>query len=113
MTTHTPDKLEVQYNARELAWQIVAQNPYVVVAEVRDSATVKRFPNPNPGPENNARELARRWNAHAGLLAALEHIRDVIQGGDKFDTLEPWAQEMIGETINPALAAATAEGGEK
>src|SRR4051812_28664957 len=31
----------------------------------------------------------------AGLIQACREVADTIRGGDKYDSLEPWAQELI------------------
>ena len=41
-------------------------------------------------------ELLRKAQAeNARLREALEHIADVIQGGDKLESLEGWAREIV------------------
>lgn len=42
-----------------------------------------------------AEEIARLRPLNAELLAALREIADIIQGGDKLERCEPWAQELI------------------
>ena len=58
------------------------------------------------GDAANAAEIALRWNAHLDLLAACERTVEIIQGGDRFGKLEPWAQEIVTE-IRAVIAKAT------
>jgi hypothetical protein len=51
----------------------------------------------------NARLIA----ASPDLLAACKDVADIIQGGDRLETCEPWAQDVISRLRN---AIAKAEG---
>jgi hypothetical protein len=53
----------------------------------------------------------QRANAHLiaaapDLLGAAQYAADIIQGGDKFDKLEPWAQDIV-KRLRDAIAKAT------
>ncbi len=45
-------------------------------------------------------------NSHAALLEVCKKWADIIQGGDKFSRLEPWAQECVTD-IRAAIAQAS------
>jgi len=51
--------------------------------------------------EANARLIA----AAPELLAACTRTAEIIQGGDRFESLEPWAQEIV-QSLNAAIAKA-------
>ena len=69
--------------------------------------------------EANAHELARRWNAHAGLVAALELALAYLEANrpkgnirENFSALNEHENGVM-KPLRAALAAATAEGGER
>ena len=57
----------------------------------------------------NTAFIVRAVNSHYALLEVLGKWADVIQGGDKPERLEPWAQECVSE-FRQALALATKGG---
>ena len=62
--------------------------------------------------EANAHELARRWNAHAGLVAALKMAHELLIVMAEHGPRDADAMEAR-DKARAALAAATAEGGGK
>ena len=56
---------------------------------------------PHEEPWANARLIA----AAPELLAACTRTAEIIQGGDRFESLEPWAQEIV-QSLNAAIAKA-------
>ena len=57
---------------------------------------------------DETREVERRINAFPDLVAACEKWADIIQGGDRFERMEPWAQECVSD-LRAALAQAKGE----
>lgn len=83
----------------------------------RDACFVRQHANPEHDefvipdcPMEMRNELFRRLNAYPALLAerdalraACKSVADRIQGGDRFESIEPWAQEVVSE-LRAALA---------
>lgn len=62
----------------------------------RMNETTSSLPSDIANVEKVRTRLHEVLEHRAELLAALKEIADIIQGGDKLQTCEPWAQELIG-----------------
>jgi hypothetical protein len=70
--------------------------------------TIASIPAKWTNAEAYADRIVRAVNSHEELLEALQKWADIIQGGDKLEKLEPWAQECVTEFRN-AITRATGE----
>jgi len=97
-TQHTLRPIQLRCEVTEADYRIVTESgaPLCIAPRVAGSPCFKSEP---------LSELARRWNAHPALLAALEEAVNILRYGAFVRLEDPRVAEAVSSTLTTARAA--------